>query len=116
MADQEKLNQFASVLAADLKATERAIDDSLAKAGMMLTNMASGRIEAGLAAQTGHAAMTKVGEAINAGINYRGTMVDLHRTLEVHGRKMKADWSMGGPFESKPEDGSKHKRLQREEA
>lgn len=108
MFDKMQLDQFASVLAADLRTTEETIDESLAKAGIMLTNMASGRVSAGLPAQTGHHALARLGEAINAGISYREKMVNLHRTLEASGRVLGADWSMGGPFEEKPDDGRKH--------
>lgn len=105
---QTALNQFSSIVAADLIDTELTIDQSLAKAGILLTNMASGRVEAELPAQVGHHALTHLAEAIQAGVVYRGHMVALHRSLEVAGRKMGADWSMGGPLESKPDDGSKH--------
>lgn len=102
------LNRYSSVVAADLVDTEDTIDQSLAKAGILLTSMASGRLEAGLPAQVGHHALTHLADAIQAGVVYRGHMVALHRSLEAAGRKMGADWSMGGPLESKPEDGSQH--------
>ena len=107
MIDAEKLNQFAGVIAADLTETERSIDQSLAKAGMLLTTLVSGRMEADLPAQTGQLALTKLGEAINSGISYRSNMVMVHRSLEAVASKMGVIHA-AGPFEPKPDDGSKH--------
>lgn len=108
MGDKDKLDRFAGVVAADLRDAEATIDRSLAQAGILLTTLTTGRMEAGLAAQTGHAALLRLGEAISAGISYRGQMVSLHRTLETAAGKLGANWNMGGPLESKPEDGTKH--------
>ena len=111
MIDAGKLNQFAGVVAGDLRTTERSIDEGLANAGILLTNLVSGRLEAGLPAQIGQSALVKLSEAIAAGVECRDRLVSVHRTLEVAGRKMGADWSAGGPLEPKPDDGSKHEPL-----
>lgn len=101
--DKNKLNQFAGVVAADLIETEKSIDQSLAKAGMLLTTMVSGRDEVGMPALIGHHALAHLSEAISAGVSYRGHLVSLHKNLEATGRKIGADWSLGGPLEPKPD-------------
>lgn len=101
--DKIKLDQFAGVVAADLIETEKTVDQSLAKAGMLLTTMVSGGDTAGVPASVGHHALTHLSEAIAAGVSYRGHLVSLHRSLEATGRKIGADWSMGGPLEPKPD-------------
>lgn len=108
MMDATKLNQLASVIAADLHETEVRVDMSLAQAGVLLTSMTSGRNEAGLPAQFGQCALAKLGKAISSGIEYRSSLVSLHRSLEVAGGAIGADWSLGGPLEPKPDDGTKH--------
>ncbi|MFB7879983.1 MULTISPECIES: hypothetical protein [Brevundimonas] len=107
MSDQ-KLNQFAGVIAAELRETELRTDMSLAQAGVLLTSLTTGRNEVGLPAPFGQAALAKLGEAIANGIEYRSSLVSLHRSLEVAGNKIGADWSLGGPLEPKPDDGTKH--------
>lgn len=110
MIDTNKLNQFAGVIAADLIETERSIDQSIAKAGMLLTTLVSGRLEADIPAQTGQIALAKLGEAINAAIAYRSNMVMVHRSLDVIADKLGVVHA-AGPFEPKPDDGSKHTPL-----
>lgn len=108
MMNATKLNQLASVIAADLHETELRVDMSLAQAGVLLTSMTSGRNEVGLPAQFGQCALAKLGKAITDGIEYRSSLVSLHRSLEVAGGKIGADWALGGPLEPKPDDGTKH--------
>lgn len=107
MIDANKLNQFAGVVAGDLLQAERAIDESLSNAGILLTNLVSGRLAAGLPAQTGHQVLAKVSSAIAAAVECRSQLVGAHKTLELVGGKLGADWSAGGPLEPKPDDGSK---------
>lgn len=106
MIDANKLNQFAGVVAGDLRQTEQAIDQSLSNAGILLTSLVSGRVEAGLPAQTGHQVLVKVSSAIAAAVECREQLVSAHKTLELVGGKLGADWSAGGPLEPKPDDGS----------
>lgn len=108
MVDKLKLDGFACVIAADLRETEHRVDMSLAQAGVLLTSMTSGREKVGLPAPFGQAALAKLGQAITNGIEYRSSLVSLHRSLEVAGGRIGADWSLGGPLEPKPEDGTKH--------
>lgn len=115
MIDHTKLNQFAGVIAADLTDAERSIDESIAKASILLTTLVSGRMEAGLPAQTGHQAVAKLGDAITSAIAFRGSVVGAHRSLEAVAVSLGANWNAGGPLEPKPDDGSKHKPLRMEQ-
>ena len=87
MTDQ-RLDQFASVIAAELRETELRIDMSLAQAGVLLTSMTAGRNEAGLPASFGQTALTKLGAAIATGVEYRSSLISLHRSLEAAGNKI----------------------------
>ncbi len=103
MTDQ-RLDQFASVIAAELRETELRIDMSLAQAGVLLTSMTAGRNEAGLPASFGQTALTKLGAAIATGVEYRSSLISLHRSLEAAGNKIGADWSLGDLPVPKPDD------------
>lgn len=111
MIDKMKLDQFAGVVAADLNEAERSIDESIAKTSILITTLVSGRIQAGLPTQTGHTALAKLGEALNSAIALRGSVSGAHKTLETAATKLGASWTAGGPFEPKPDDGSKHEPI-----
>lgn len=111
MVDRNKLDQFAGVIVGDLIQTEKSIDQGLANAGMLLTTLATGRLEAGLPAQTGHLVLTKLSSAIAAAVECRQQLVNVHRTLEIVGGKLGADWSAAGPLEPKPDDGTRTQPL-----
>lgn len=116
MIDKMKLDQFAGVVAADINEAERSIDESIAKASMLLTTLVSGRIEVGLPSQTGQQALSKLGDAITSAIAFRGSIVGVHKSLEAAATNLGANWNAGGPLEPKPDDGSKHKPLKMDQA
>lgn len=101
--DQHKVNQFAGVVAADLKQTEAAIDHAIAQVATLMNTLVTGRMNADLPAAAGQQVIAKVSEAVAAVIEGRQQVVVAHRMLEVTGKKLGVEPSLGGPFEPKPD-------------
>ena len=101
--DKQKLNQFAGVVASDLRQTEEAIDKALSQAAMLINTLVEGRLEAQLPAQAGQQVLAKMSEAVASVIDSREKVVSAHRLLEATAMKLDISWTMGGPFEPKPD-------------
>lgn len=101
--DNHKVNQFAGVVAADLRETEAAFDQALAQASLLMNTLVTGRVNAGLPAAAGHQVLAKMSAAVAAVVEGRESIVAAHRMLEVTGKKLGVTPTLGGPFEPKPE-------------
>ena len=97
---------FATVVAADLKQVERSLDTALGQAGLLLTTMTTGRMEAGFAACVGHTALSSLAEAIQNGVAMRGRVVQTHSRLAEAADTMGLSWTTSGPLEDKTGDGT----------
>lgn len=95
-------NAFANVIAADLRATERLLDQTLAQAGTLLANMTGGRAGAGFASAAGHPALISLGEAIHGAITVRSRIIQTHDRLAKEADALGVSWTLGGPTETKP--------------
>ena len=96
---------FASRLATKIRATEHAIDGAIAAASELAAEMATGRIQAGFAAQAGHKALVNILEAVGALGEARTRMIASHDRLAIDARRMGIEVEMAGPWERKPATG-----------
>lgn len=96
-------NDFASIVAANLHASEKAADDQLAQLGITLTDLTTGRVPAGFAAQVGQQGLEHLAEAISLGIAARRSVVAAHDSFARDARRLKVTWTSAGPFEKMPE-------------
>lgn len=103
---------FASIVAANLNASELAADRQLAQLGITLTDLASGRAAAGFAAGPGQAGLDHLAEAIALTITARRSLVAAHDSLARDARRMRVTWTEpkapnggphAGPLEKDPE-------------
>ena len=105
---------FASIVAANLNASELAADRWLAQLGVTLTDLASGRAAAGFAAGPGQAGLDHLAEAISLNVAARRSLVAAHDSLARDARRLRVGWTApvaphggphAGPLEKIP-DGS----------
>lgn len=101
---------FASIVAANLNASELAADRQLAQLGITLTDLASGRAAAGFAAGPGQRGFDHLAEAISLNVAARRSLVAAHDSLARDARRMRVTWTApegpnAGPLEKVP-DGS----------
>lgn len=98
---------FASIVAANLNASELAADRQLAQLGVTLTDLASGRAAAGFAAGPGQAGLDHLAEAIALTVTARRSLVKAHDSLARDARRMRVSWTApegpnAGPLEKTP--------------
>lgn len=99
-----KADQFASTVAGDLQSLEHALDDVLARSGIMLQTLAQGRKAAGLGPMIGQSALASLGAGINGAIATRGDIVTAHRQFEKDAKVHGLRFDLFGPTEPKEPD------------
>lgn len=99
-------DDFATVIANELRNLEHSLDGTLASSGQLLTTLATGRIAAGLGAGVGQEGAVALAEAISGMTVARGRVAFAHAALEKAARRHGMQWTMTGTGESKPNDGS----------
>lgn len=98
---------FASIIAADLHASEQAADRQLAQLGVTLTDITTGRFHAGFAAGPGQRGLDHLAEAIAFGVAARRSLVAAHDSFARDARRLKLRWTApdvttSGPLEKLP--------------
>ncbi len=95
-------DRFATIVAADLRSSEHALDRSLAAYGQMLSNLAEGRVSAGLAAQAGQKGLDHIVEAISASVAARRSTIAAHDAFARDARRLGIEWTSMAAGETKP--------------
>lgn len=90
---------FVNIVASDLRAAETAVDQSIARAALVLSHL-DGRASEGLTAAFGHTAVISLGEAIQSGIAMRTRLVQAHD--RVTRDAVENGIALGGWTEDKP--------------
>jgi hypothetical protein len=99
-------NDYASLVAQTLHSAESDADRHLAQLGQMLTDMAGGRVTAGLGADVGMRGLEYLGQAVTHAIESRRSLVMAHSSLARDGRRMQMQWTSFSPTEKlDPKDG-----------
>lgn len=106
MNTQTTGDDFATVIAKELRNVEHSLDGTLACSGQLLSTLATGRIAAGLGAGVGQEGAAALAEAINGMMAARGRVAFAHAALEKAATRQGLQWTMTGTGESKPDDGS----------
>lgn len=109
-------NAYASLVAQSLHTAEADADRHLAQLGQVLTDMAGGRVPAGLGADVGLRGLDHLGRALSQAIEARKSLVMAHGSLAHDGRRMGLQWMVANPTEKmdpeeKPEKPTKTGRL-----
>ncbi|MFT4955399.1 MAG: hypothetical protein ACI8U3_001787 [Brevundimonas sp.] len=99
-------DDFATVIANELRNVEHSLDGTLACSGQLLSTLATGRIAAGLGAGVGQEGAAALAEAINGMMAARGRVAFAHAALEKAAARQGLQWTLTGTGESKPDDGS----------
>jgi len=102
LTDMSLADRFATIVAADLRNSEHALDRSLAAYGQMLTNLADGRVNAGLAAQAGQKGLDHIAEAIGASVAARRATIAAHDAFARDARRLGLEWTSMAAGERKP--------------
>jgi hypothetical protein len=84
---------FASIVAANLNASELAADRQLAQLGVTLSDLAGGRAAAGFAAGPGQRGLDHLAEAIALNVAARRSLVAAHDSLARDARRLKLTWA-----------------------
>lgn len=100
--DMSPADRFATIVAADLRNSEHALDRSLAAYGQMLANLAEGRVSAGLAAQAGQKGLDHIAEAIGASVAARRSTIAAHDAFARDARRLGMEWTSMAAGERKP--------------
>ncbi len=95
-------NDFACLIAHELRDSERQIDASGARLSLLLGTIFEGRAPAGFAAAAGQSGIENTAAALSAIVEARRKIVAAHNHFERDGRRMGLDWSMSGLGENKP--------------
>lgn len=97
-------DEFAGLVAQDLKGLEHTLDDALARAGSMLQTLSEGRRRVGLGANLGQHALVSVGDTIAGMIAARGDLVRAHARFARDADAFGLDYTVMGPLEPKGDD------------
>ena len=103
MTSQTSGDDYATVAAADIRALEHGLDDTLGRASQLLLTLAAGRPTSGLGVGAGQSGAEEIGHAINSLIAARGHVAGAHRKFERDARAAGIQWRMAGPLETKPD-------------
>jgi hypothetical protein len=96
-------NDIGFTVARQVRSTEIAFDRAIAEAGQLITLMATGRIEARLAAAVGQDALMSVTTALSSMAGARGSLVAAHGELARSADNLDIPYAIAGP-ELKPDD------------
>ena len=90
-------------IARKLQETEHAVDHAMIAASALIQTMIEGRLEVGVAAQSGHEALTHVVEGLARLQTVRGSVIAGHGALKDLAEGAGIPYRMDGPMEPKLE-------------
>ncbi|HEV7227752.1 hypothetical protein [Brevundimonas sp.] len=100
-------DQFATLIAHDVRAMEITIDTLLAQGGALLQNFAEGRRMANLGVRVGQPALVKLTSALASTAEARGHLARAHDLMAATADALSLDYDSPGPFEDKGKEGEK---------
>lgn len=92
-------NAYATLVAQSIQIAEADADRHLAQLGQTLTDMAGGRVAAGLGADVGLRGLNLLARAVSQAVESRKSLVMAHSALARDGTRIGAAWTMIGPVE-----------------